>query len=241
MAERPLTDTVSDQNFPYISIWFTRTVTESSLSDWSVARLSISTDAVHHDLRFSDNRRARDILAVEVVTLMDSYLPEGTSPIVLTANDCIVEMPTAIMRGLRVTGQEVRNGLQRVLVTFRFFLGSMSAMFQPGQAPSVLSEVECALSTRTINDIILPALSLAVTDPRAAAEKHPGSVEQLQASWEKLSAAQSEIRFYCDLISRFIKARDTQNTALVNEDAARTKRSQIWSHREAEAVDMDGI
>lgn len=204
----PPTDTVHDQSFPYISVWFSRSVNEKGLSDWSIARVSIATQNVHHDLRFTGTQQANDILADQFTALVANYLPEGTSPIVLTANECVLEMPSAIMKGLRVTGQEVRNGVQRVLVTFRFFLGSMSAMFQPGKAPSVLSEVECALSTRTINDIILPALSLAVTEPCAAAKQHPETREQLKASWEKLSAAQAELTFYCDLISRFVRARD---------------------------------
>ncbi|MEM6481927.1 MAG: hypothetical protein AAF681_08790 [Pseudomonadota bacterium] len=186
------------------------------MSDWSVARISIATETVHHDLRFTDGRHAKDLLATQFLSLMDTYLPEGTSPIVLTANDCILEMPSGIMKGLRVTGQDVRNGVQRVLVTFRFFLGSMSALFQPGKAPSVLSEVECALSTRTINDIILPALSLAVTEPCAAAKQFPGAQEQLRASWEKLSEAQAEIAFYCDLISRFVNARDSRSVAMID-------------------------
>lgn len=223
MDQRPLSDTVNEQNFPYISIWFSRSVNDAELSDWAVVRLSISTETVHHDLRFKDRRWAKDVLASQFVSLVGAYLPEGTSPTVLTANDCVLEMPAAIMKGLRVTGQDVRNGEQRVLVTFRFFLGSMSAMFLPGQAPSVLSEVECAVSTRTINDIILPALSLAVTEPCAAAKQHPGSNEQLQASWEKLSAAQAEISFYCDLISRFVKARDTGNATVFKETKILTR------------------
>ena len=217
MDQRARTDAFGDQNLPYISIWFLRTVTEAGLSDWSVASLSISTETIHHDMRFAERRPARDMLAKPFISLMDDYLPEGTSPVVLTANECVLEMPEAIMKGLRVTGQEVRHGTQRVLVTFRFFLGSMNAMFQPGHVPSVLGEVECALSTRTINDIILPALSLAVTEPSAAAKQYPGSHEQLQARWEKLSAAQDEIAFYCDLISRFVQARDTRNKAIVEE------------------------
>lgn len=241
MEQKPRADTASDQDFPYISVWFLRTVAEAGLSDWSVVRLSISTETVHHDLRFSDRRRARDLLAKPFISLMDTYLPEGTSPVVLTANDCVLEMPDAIMKGLRLTGHDVRNGAQRVLVTFRFFLGSMSAMFQPGHAPSVLGEAECALSTRTINDIILPALSLAVTDPSAAAKHYPGSLEQLQARWERLSAAQADLAFYCDLISRFVKARDTRDSDFAEKGRALPRRRGAEPALGAPAFDTDTI
>jgi len=241
MAKRPLADNVTDQNFPYISIWFSRSVTDASLGEWAVSRLSIATETVHHDLRFTNPRTAKEVLAGPFVSLMDRYLPEGTSPVVLTANDCVLEMPTAIMKGLRVTGQEVRNGLQRVLVTFRFFLGSMNAMFQPGQTPSVLSEVECTLSTRTINDIILPALSLAVTEPSAAARQHPAAQDQLQARWERLSAAQAEIAFYCDLISRFVKARDRHESARIGRLQSLPQSSEADAILRVKTYDVDAI
>lgn len=239
MAERSLSDTVSDQSFPYVSVWFSRSVTDTRLSAWSVARLSIATETVHHDLRFTDGRHAKDVLAIQFMSLIDTYLPEGTSPLVLTANDCVLEMPSAIMKGLRVTGQDVRNGVQRVLVTFRFFLGSMSAMFKPGQAPSVLSEVECALSTRTINDIILPVLSLAVIEPCTAARQHSESQERLQASWEKLSAAQAEIAFYCDLISRFVNSRDTQPATFIEKAPTHAKAMETRPKLRAEICATD--
>lgn len=213
MSDRVESGPTGHDNFPYLSIWFARTVTDEYVGDWTLNRISVSTESFHHDVRFTDDRLARCSLGREFGAVIDNYLPRSTGALVFTANDFLLEFPAAILRGLRVTAQEVRNGVQRVLLTFRHFLGSVSALFRPGRAPSVLKEAACTLSTRTINDIILPALSLAVAEPKAAARHHDSAQEQLQAVWERLSSKQVELAFYCDLISRFVSSQDSVKSA----------------------------
>ena len=128
-----------------------------------------------------------------------------------------------------------------LLVTFRFFLGSMTAMFQPGKAPSVLREVECALSIRTITEIILPALSMAVTEPISAARKHTGAHDQLKAKWEKLSASQSDLLFYCDLISWFVKAQDRHEPLTFDVGYHGSARGSAMNIPDTQKLDIDAI
>ena len=202
--------TAPTRAMPNLVIWLKRMVASDEVGAWVVDRLTVRANGFSHDLSFTVERQAEDQLSADLWGFLRAYLPAQTDDFVLTAREAVFESRSVLLQGLDVTAHQIKGGVQRVLLTFRNFLGSVSTIFAPNKAPNLLKDVECGLATRTLNDILLPALNAAATDPVDFAE---GADDKVDALIHRLKQNKHDIEFYAALLSRFVASLDRPPTA----------------------------
>jgi hypothetical protein len=146
---------------------------------------------------------------------LKAYIPQDTRAFIISAREAAFDMGGLVLQGLTATGQAVERGVQRVFLSFKGVIGGLSSLFLPGRAPDHLGDMECALSTRTLNDVLLPALNLAAIEPIAEFEAgQEAGQDKVRSFVAKLKEHQEDIAFYTSLLARFVASRDQSVQAL---------------------------
>lgn len=203
MADLAKTNT-PDVLLPSLTIWVKRDTSGRQAGAWMLDRITAVTDSFTQTMAFHKPTGPNDALIPDLGNVLRAYLPRGQAPVVLTAADFELDSHGVTLNGLSVTGQEARNGIQRVIISFKNFIGSINALFLPGRAPTLLQDTENDLAARTLNDIVMPVLNLAVADPMAVGKHSKALSERLELFWGRLAQNKAEIEFYCTLILRFM-------------------------------------
>ena len=115
---------------PNLVIWLKRMVTPEQVGVWVLDRLTVRANGVSHDLSFTTEKQASHQLSADLWTFLRGYLPTQTDDFVLTAREAIFESSAILLHGLDVTAHQIKGGVQRVLLTFRNFLGNVSTIFE---------------------------------------------------------------------------------------------------------------
>ena len=172
---------------------------------WLLDRLVVQSSEYVENIVFTKQKKADAVLSRALWVQILEYLPTDAGRHVLSAPNAVFQLAGNALHGLGVTGLETMEGLQRVSLSFRAFVGSLSAVFAPNQRPNALQETVCGLSARTVNDVILPALNLASVEPDMVEEDLQSRLnDQLQALREN----RLNLEFYATLIARFVAAQD---------------------------------
>ncbi len=190
---------------PCMMVWLTRDVHHNGVGAWAIERVSVKTEEYRQEVRYNKAALASERLAKSLWDFLQSYLPPTQEAFVLTARDTVLQTRSLLLNGLEVTATAAIEGTQRVLLKFRHIIGAFQAVFAPNQVPDLMEELKCTLSLRTLNDIILPALNLAASEP-AAQFKDAG--QRIEAFVDRLRQNKNEIEFYSILLSRFLASRE---------------------------------
>ena len=198
---------------PSLAIWLKRTVTGDGQSPgaWCLDRVILNTPNFSQDMKFSGGSAVLDTLSMQALDSFKAYIPQDTRGFIISAREAAFDLGGLVLQGLTATGQAVERGVQRVFLNFKGVIGGLSALFLPGRAPDHLGDMECALSTRTLNDVLLPALNLAAIEPIAESENGQDKVRGFIA---KLKEHQEDIAFYTTLLARFVASKDQSAMAL---------------------------
>ncbi|MEM7519688.1 MAG: hypothetical protein AAF307_01520 [Pseudomonadota bacterium] len=170
-------------------------------SDWEVDRMGVAGAEFDQTLRCKSGQKAAGMLQPQIWSAIQDYLPVTTEGRVLSARKSFIETPELLLFGLSVVSRKVTDGFQSVLFTFQHAVGALTGVFAPSKAPNMLSNIEASLSTKTLEDIIRPALNLAATEPLEAFDNAKAPIS---AFIKKLRENQHEIHFYTVLLSRFL-------------------------------------
>lgn len=200
---------------PSLAIWLKRTVTgngpDQTQSEWCLDRVILNTPNFSQDMKFSGNSAILDTLSMAAMESFKSYMPQDTRAFIISAREAAFDLGGLVLQGLTATGQAVERGVQRVFLSFKGVIGGLSSLFLPGRAPDHIGDMECALSTRTLNDVLLPALNLAAAEPIAEFESAQDKVRGFVA---KLKEHQEDIAFYTTLLARFVASKEQSAQAL---------------------------
>ena len=119
---------------------------------------------------------------------------------VFSVPDFLVELPGVTLAKLHLVVAEARNGVQRIILRFQTFMGSLGRVlkanigFEP--TPAATSEV---VSLAVLYEIAMPLLSLCnFNDIDACSDR-----ERLAIAHQNLSERAEEITFYVELLKRF--------------------------------------
>lgn len=194
--------------FPTLTLWLVRGVDGTGPADWCLERVAAMTGHLHHNIKFDTMPDARETICEDLYGVLGDYLPSGTGKHLLAADNLLLELRSAVLYGLRVTGLSVRSGLQRVTVTFKHFLGGIGELFRAGRAPDLLDDVVCRLSTRAIQDVVLPALNIAVATPELDEAYQSQEERRIETAWKSLCEKKVELEFYLSLLMRFVRSCD---------------------------------
>jgi hypothetical protein len=214
MSEITYSSKTKPKIFPSLWFWFVRDVDCDAAGVWKVERLSASAGSFSHNISYTRLSDAEDVLALNFWDKLTDYLPVSLGDGVMTANDFVHEVPSAILHGLRVTAHAAVRGKQRVMIAFKHFLGSFNSLFRENKTPNLLSDSECGLSLRTITDVVLPALNLSL--PQLSTESVNGASREalIENSIMQMRQNRNEIEFYCALLCRFVRAEDNHKHGL---------------------------
>jgi hypothetical protein len=190
---------------------------EQDLGEWCLDRVILKTESFSQDLRFSRRSTLAETMSQPALDGFQGYLPQDTQKFIISSKDAAFDLGELILQGLIATGLEVVRGVQRVILSFKGVIGGLSALFAPNRAPDALGNLECALSTKTINDVLLPALNVAVTEPALDCEDDR---KRLSCFIETLKGHREDIVFYMSLLSRFVAAKEGQSKTATSAMAA---------------------
>lgn len=189
-----------------LTLWLKRSVTGPKLGEWVFDRVILKTNGFTQSLDCDGEVRARDMLSEQALVEIEPYLPHGRDNSVMAASQKEFNFGRLMLQGLVVTGYNFSNGVQRVYLAFKSFFGSVASLFAPGKAPEHLVDVECKLSTKTLNDIVLPALNLAAIGPIG---EYDAAEQKVNAFVGRLRENSRDIEFYAALLSRFVLQKST--------------------------------
>lgn len=185
-----------------LTMWLART----HEGGWVLERLVASNNKFTNTISIAERRPVEHVLAHDFVQQIISYLPRGTKEHVLTASDFIFEIFGLTLNCLRVTGQRMVNGVQRVMLTFRRVLGDFTNLFQVQSRPDALKEAQADLSTRVLAEIITPALNLVESSHQVTSRN---AERRVSDCLNRLRDNKHELMFYSSLLVRFVNQADT--------------------------------
>lgn len=186
---------------PKVTLWLSRTDNGNGFESWKLERFVASSFSYNFSLAYNKDDRLTDVLRSDVVNAISDYLPKSPGKHILTAFDFLLELPGVCLSRLTCTGQEARNGVQRVLLKFQRTFGELRSLFRPNRAPDFLKEADSGVSTRVLHDMLVPILNLVDSEPIQLANQ---SQEQINALVGRLTESRHDIAFYARLMSRFI-------------------------------------
>ena len=192
----------SQHNYPKLTVWLRQDFSPKPEPEWNVERVVLLAGDYQSNVAFSVRKPAQTMLARQVWEAVNPCLPTAPGKSVFSSPDLVIEMPGLYLGGMSLTELVGRDG-QRVMLTFKRTVGDIQSIFAPNKAPSMMREIGCNISAKTIGDILLPAINLAVSEP---IEAFDGAEQKVKACLEKLKANKLDIEFYLALIERYVAA-----------------------------------
>ncbi len=122
---------------------------------------------------------------------------------VFAAPDHVIELPGLVLARLRVLTYAAGEGMTKITVRFKYFIGALSAVFKRQRyldAPTLTHRE--AVAVMALEDVCLPACDLAVL-AHAPALSLSGR-NRLEQRIEQMAAQRDELHFYVDLLKRFV-------------------------------------
>lgn len=197
-----------------LNLWLSRTHDARGLSDWKVDRVVVTTNTFVNAISVKSKKSFNTILAQEFIDAITGYLPMTLKEHVLTASDLVFETKGLTLQCLRVTGQKLSDGVQRVMLTFRRALGSVANLFQPDSLPCLMKEAQAGLSTRVLEEILSPVLNLTELTSYQGCKDFEASVANIL---ERLRQRKQDLQFYANLITRYVEQLDGPDTVALSK------------------------
>jgi hypothetical protein len=150
---------------------------------------------------FNGSTDLKDVIVDDLANAVrDQIMAVGAKHQVLSLPEFLIELPGLTLSTLHLIAAEMRNGVQRFILRFQTFLGSLGRVlkanigFEP--APASNSDV---VSLAVLYDIATPLLNLCnFKDIDARSDR-----ERLEIAHRTLSERADEITFYVELLKRF--------------------------------------
>lgn len=206
---------------PSLTIWLARDIAGGSLSNWRTERIVALTREHQSNVVYSAHRLASDTLARPLWTALQPLLPVDKGQFSKALPELQIEIAGLYLKGMKMTGL-VGRGVQRIMISFQSVTGCIQAVFAANEVPDMMRDLECTLSSRTLGDILLPAMNLAVAEPLEAYE---GAELKVKACLKKLNENKQDIEFYMALIERFVASQTGQAYPVLDGHLSTQKRS----------------
>lgn len=122
---------------------------------------------------------------------------------VFAAPDHVIELPGLVLARLRVLTFDAGQGMTKIIVRFKYFIGAIAAVFKRQHyldTPTLPHREAAAIMA--LEDICLPACDLALL-----AHAPPLSLtgrDRLERRIEQMFDQRDELHFYVDLLKRFV-------------------------------------
>lgn len=191
----------AQMDLPKVTMWLRRALGASGPGEWRIDMVVASSASLNWTLSYKNGELLKDVIRGDVVRALEGYLPATCDAMVMSSSEFKLDLHNVILDRLTVASPDAREGPQRVHVTFRRVFGDLRGLFCANRVPNFVAEAENTISTRVLQDLLLPVLNLVETDPETATEL---SQRQLNAFIDRLKQNRQDIAFYSALITRYI-------------------------------------
>ncbi len=157
-----------------------------------------------HRLAFNRNNRVCEILEGRLAHYVTALLAEITADKMVVAKpEEIVDLPNLVLGRLRMLVTTTEKGAKSVLVRFAYFIGGVQAAFRAKTFfPETIFSHRERVAVKALESICLPLFDIlgATGGPDLAAE----AAEPLAARLRRIVHSGDELRFYNDLLVRYV-------------------------------------
>lgn len=175
---------------PTLTFWLSRQGDGSEPGQWVLERVTFRGDGMSQTIQMTDFPDADSCFESGFWSWLSGYLPAHCDDYLFSGTTLSYRTPGAIAASLRVMGQAMTNGIQRMIVSFRNFVGDLQTLFAPMRDWDRMVRAR-GLSQRTITEVLLPLLEIAELDSRTLSED---SLEGLRDRLCALSRRRDELQ-----------------------------------------------
>ena len=178
-----------------------------------LTHLKFRGDSAHHSVKFRGAQRPADLLPAPLVDLLEDVLadlPAGAH--VTTRPELLLSIPGATLARLRMLSYELSDGSHKVMLRFRYFVGSPGHLLQKCEPwiDATLPHRE-KIAVQALSDVAAPLFDLAFhcagASPAGMASVPVQSVTALVSRVEELSFHMSLLMHHVDAIEMQREAR----------------------------------